>query len=171
MIDMFERGQGIVKLDRINLNILACLQENGRITNQELADRVALSPSACLTRTRRLEEEGYVDGYRANVALDKIGPVLSAFMEVTLESHFPEDFDKFGKYIDSRDEIVSAFMLGATFDYLLHVVVRDMAQLRALSDEILGAEIGVVKLNTLPVLEDCKRFGGYPVRQLVPDAP
>lgn len=160
-----------MKLDRINLNILACLQENGRITNQELADRVALSPSACLTRTKRLEEEGYVAGYHASLALDKIGPVLSAFMEVTLESHFPEDFKKFGAYIASRGEIVSAFMLGASFDYLLHVVVRDMAQLRALSDEIIGAEIGVVKLNTLPVLEDCKLFAGYPVRQLVPDAP
>jgi len=160
-----------MKLDRINLNILACLQENGRITNQELADKVALSPSACLTRTRRLEEEGYVTNYRADVALDKIGPVLSAFMEVTLESHFPEDFKKFDAYIASKEEIVSAYMLGATFDYLLRVVVRDMAQLRNLSDQILGAEIGVVKLNTLPVLDECKSFAGYPVRQLVADAP
>ncbi|NVJ69815.1 MAG: winged helix-turn-helix transcriptional regulator [Alphaproteobacteria bacterium] len=159
-----------MKLDRINLNILACLQENGRITNQELADKVALSPSACLTRTRRLEEEGYVTNYRAEVALDKIGPVLSAFMEVTLESHFPEDFEKFNSYVGSRDDIVSSYMLGATFDYLLRVVVRDMAQLRQLSDDILGAEIGVVKLNTLPVLEDCKTFSGYPVHRLVPDA-
>ncbi|WP_286828346.1 MULTISPECIES: Lrp/AsnC family transcriptional regulator [Kordiimonas] len=160
-----------MKLDRINLNILACLQENGRITNQELADKVALSPSACLTRTRRLEEEGYVTSYRADVALDKIGPVLSAFMEVTLESHFPDDFKKFDAYIASKEEIVSAYMLGATFDYLLRVVIRDMAQLRNLSDEILSAEIGVVKLNTLPVLEECKSFAGYPVRQLVADAP
>lgn len=158
-----------MKLDRINLNILACLQENGRITNQELADKVALSPSACLTRTKRLEEEGYVTRYRAEVALDKIGPVLSAFMEVTLESHFPTDFERFNRYLSAREEIVSAYMLGATFDYLLRVVVRDMAQLRRLSDEILGAEIGVVKLNTLPVLEDCKPFSGYPVRRLVPD--
>lgn len=158
-----------MKLDRINLNILACLQENGRITNQELAEQVALSPSACLTRTRRLEEEGYVTRYRAEVALDRIGPILSAFMEVTLESHFPNDFNKFDDYVVTRPEIVSAYMLGATFDYLLHVVVRDMAQLRHLSDEILGAEIGVIKLNTLPVLAECKSYSGYPIRQLVPD--
>jgi len=158
-----------LKLDRINLNILACLQEDGRITNQELADKVALSPSACLTRTRWLEDEGFVTHYRGEVALDRIGPVLSAFMEVTLESHFPGDFDRFNAYVATKQEIITACMLGASFDYLLRVVVRDMAQLRSLSDEILGAEIGVIKLNTLPVLEDCKAFSGYPIRILVPD--
>ncbi|MCJ9430661.1 Lrp/AsnC family transcriptional regulator [Kordiimonas marina] len=158
-----------MKLDRINLNILACLQENARITNQDLAEKVNLSPSACLTRTRRLEAEGYITRYRADVALDRVGPVLSAFMEVTLESHFPNDFKKFDAYIAQKKEIVSGFMLGASFDYLLRVVVRDMAQLRRLSDEMLGADIGVIKLHTLPVLEDCKVFSGYPLEALLAD--
>ena len=156
-----------MKLDRINLNILACLQENARITNQDLAEKVNLSPSACLTRTRRLESEGYITRYRADVALDRVGPALSAFMEVTLESHFPNELKAFSSYIADKEEIVSGFMLGASFDYLLRVVVRDMAQLRRLSDELLGAGIGVVKLHTLPVLEDCKTFSGYPLEALL----
>ncbi len=149
-----------------DLKILEFLQRDGRITNQELAEKVALSPSACLARVKRLENEGYIEGYRTKIRLEKLGPILMAFMEVTLGSHFPEDFKRFEAYIDKRSEIVESFIVGSHFDYLIEVVVSDMTQLRALSNEILEAQLGVVKLNTLPVIERNKPFSGYPLEKL-----
>ena len=150
-----------------DLKILQCLQQNGRITNQDLADEVALSPSACLARVKKLESDGFIEGYRTKIRLEKLGPVLMAFMEVTLGSHYPEDFRRFEKYIVEKREIVESFIVGSHFDYLIQAVVSDMTQLRDLSNEILEAELGVVKLNTLPVIERNKPFSGYPLKSLV----
>ena len=75
------------KLDRIDLKILAKLQQEGRITNVELADAVGLSPSPCLTRVKRLEKAGYITGYGAHVNFGKLGEYLTVFTEVTLSEH------------------------------------------------------------------------------------
>jgi len=153
-------------MDRKDLKILQLLQKNGRITNQDLAEAVALSPSACLTRVKRLETEGYIEGYRTKITLEKLGPVLMAFMEVTLGSHYPKDFKRFESYINDRSEIVESFVVGSHFDYLLQAVVADMSQLRQLSNDILEAELDVIKLNILPVIERNKPFIGYPLATL-----
>jgi len=155
-----------MRLDKRNLEILKLLQKNGRITNQELADKVSLSPSACLARVKNLEEQGYIEGFRAKINFEKLGPVLMAFMEVTLTSHFPEDFKKFDAFLQSSSQIVESFVVGAHFDYLLEVVVSDMTELRNLSNQLLESNLGVAKLNTIPVIERNKAFCGYPLNKL-----
>ena len=155
-----------MRLDAKDLKLLQLLQQNGRITNQELAEKVALSPSACLARVKRLENEGFIEGFRTKIRLERLGPVLMAFMEVTLGSHYPQDFKKFESYVAAVDEIVECFVVGSHFDYLLQAVISDMTELRNLSNQLLEANLGVAKLNTLPVIERNKPFAGYPLEKL-----
>lgn len=155
-----------MELDDRNLRILEILQQDGRKSNLDLAAEVALSPSACLTRVKWLEDHGFIKGYRVRLDLEKLGPVLTAFLEVTMGSHFPEDFNKFNDYIAAQDEIVESFVVGAHFDFLLQVVVSDMTSLRQLSNRILQADLGVVKLNTIPAIERNIPFTGYPISRL-----
>ncbi len=153
-------------LDKKNLQILTRLQQDGRISNQQLAEAVALSPSACLARVRYLEDNGFIEGYRTKVSLAKLGTVLMAFIEVTLTNHFPQDFNKFDHFLANREEVVEIFVVGAHFDYLLQVVVSDMTELRNLSNQLLQSDLGITKLNTLPVIETSKPFIGYPLAKI-----
>ena len=83
-----------VKLDRIDVNTLAQLQRNGRISNVDLAKSVALSPTSCLIRVKRLEYAGYITSYNARINLSKVGGTMTVFTEVTLSRHHREDFIK-----------------------------------------------------------------------------
>ena len=100
------------KLDRIDLRILAQLQKNGRITNVDLADAVALSPSPCLIRVKRLEKAGYISGYGAHLRLEKLGDTLTVFTEITLNDHHREDFVRFETAIREVDEILAGLVAG-----------------------------------------------------------
>ncbi|MDJ1157724.1 Lrp/AsnC family transcriptional regulator [Chelatococcus sp. SYSU_G07232] len=159
-----------MKLDRINLRILEELQKNARITNQDLAERVNLSPSACLSRMRRLEEEGLIGRYLAEVAIDRIASTLKAFVEITLENHRQADFRRFDQAIARQPEVVASYKVSGRFDYLLMVVVPDMNRLRQLSDELIEAEIGIAKFVTVPIIEQTKLFDGYPLREMIAGA-
>lgn len=156
-----------MSLDPKNLQILKLLQQSGRITNQTLADKVALSPSACLARVKALEQQGYIQGYRTKIALEKLGPVIIAFMEVTLGNHSLDDFKQFENFLAEIEEVVETFVVGAHFDYLLQVVVSDMTELKYLSNRILEANLGIIKLNTIPVIETSKAFSGYPLQKIL----
>lgn len=151
-------------LDRIDRRILATLQAEGRLTNQALAERVALSPSACLARVRRLEEAGIIQGYHARLdpfSLD-IGMVL--FAEVTLKAHGPEALARFDAAIATIPEIVEASHVSGPYDYLLKVVVRDMAEWTGLRERLTGPEAGADRINTHVLMRKPKIFVGYPVR-------
>nr|WP_292551399.1 winged helix-turn-helix transcriptional regulator [Mesorhizobium sp.] len=86
---------GLPKLDRIDINILAQLQQNARLANVDLAQAVGLSPSPCLSRLRRLEKAGYIASYNASFHLSKLVEHITVFTEVTLNGHRREDFIKF----------------------------------------------------------------------------
>ena len=94
---------GPLKLDRIDINILAHLQRNGRVTNVDLADAVSLSPSPCLLRVKRLEKAGYITGYNAHIDIAKLGETVVVFTQVTLSDHHREDFAKFEAGIGAVD--------------------------------------------------------------------
>ena len=81
-----------MKLDRIDIKILHELQKNGRVTNVELAELVSLSPSPCLIRVKKLQAEGYIEGYSAQINMTKLGQTLTVFTEVTLKNHRQIDF-------------------------------------------------------------------------------
>lgn len=101
----------MIRLDRIDINILVQLQLDGRLTNVELASRVGLSPSPCLQRTKRLEKAGFITSYRAQVELAKIGDSVMVFTEVTLSDHRRNDFIKFEREIRRWESVVECHLV------------------------------------------------------------
>lgn len=114
-------------LDRYDRQILRALQGNGRISNQELADSISLSPSPCLRRVRQLEQQGLIDGYVALLNARKLGLTLLAFIQVSMDKHTPERFARFEALIDSYPEVLECHLItGQSADYLMKVIVADM---------------------------------------------
>jgi len=151
------------KLDRIDRKILAALQEDARLTNQALSERVALSPSACLARVRRLEQLGVIQGYHARLdpfALD-IGLVL--YVDITLDGHTPAELAAFEKAIGVLPQVVEASHVTGSFDYILKVVVSDMAEWTRIAEDFASADLGVNRINSYVVMRKPKFFVGYPI--------
>ena len=114
-------------LDRLDRQILEHLQRDGRLANQDLADRIGLSPSPCLRRVRALEKRGFITGYRAMVDGRKLGFALMALVHITLDRHTQERFANFDAKIRVLPEVLECLLVaGEEADYVLKVVVRDM---------------------------------------------
>lgn len=114
-------------LDRFDRHILELLQQDGRLSNQELADRIGLSPSPCLRRVRALEERGVIAGYRALVDARKLGLSLMALVHIALDRHTPERFTNFEARVRALPEVLECLLItGEEADYQLKAVVRDM---------------------------------------------
>jgi Lrp/AsnC family transcriptional regulator, leucine-responsive regulatory protein len=153
-------------LDRTDLRILAVLQGEGRITNAELAERVSLSPSACLRRLQRLESDRIITGYAAQIDPEAIGLGLQAFVRVQLSKHESEAIDDFTARVNRWDEVVACHALTGDMDYLLHVHVADLKDFsRFLLDHLLNAA-GVADVNSSFVLRTVKRSPSLPLTQL-----
>ena len=122
-----------MKLDRYDQHILDVLQEDGRINNQDLADRIGLSPSPCLRRVRALEESGLIEGYRALVNAKKLGLSLMALIHISMDKHTPERFANFEAAVSELPEVLECLLItGQDADYQLKVLVRDMDHYQAL---------------------------------------
>ena len=120
-------------LDRYDREILNILQEEGRISNQDLAERVGLSPSPCLRRVRALEDSGVILGYHALLDAQKLGFSLMALIHISMDAHTPERFAGFESAIREIPEILECLLItGQDADYQLKVVVADMESYRAL---------------------------------------
>lgn len=151
------------KLDRIDRRILAALQSDGRLTNQALSERVALSPSACLARVRRLERLGVIQGYHARLDPFMIDVGMVLFAEVTLKRHGAEDLARFEAAIDAVPEIVEASHVTGAYDYLLKIVAADMTEWTSIADGLTGSALGVERIVTHVLMSKPKIFVGYPV--------
>ena len=116
-----------MKLDRYDKKILEILQAEGRIHNQDLADRIGLSASPCLRRVRALEESGLILGYRAMLDARKLGLTLMALIHISMDVHTPERFDHFEAAVALLPEVLECLLItGQDADYQLKVAVRDM---------------------------------------------
>ncbi|MDX1594199.1 MAG: Lrp/AsnC family transcriptional regulator [Gammaproteobacteria bacterium] len=117
----------VVRLDRYDRRILDELQQNGRLTNLELAERIGLSPSPCLRRVRALEESGIIAGYRALLDARRLGLTLMALLSISMDRHTPERFARFDAIVAELPEVLECLLItGREADYQLKVVVRDM---------------------------------------------
>lgn len=122
-----------MKIDRYDRRILEILQQEGRISNQELAERIGLSQSPCLRRVRALEENGMIRGYRALLDAKKLGLTLYALIHISMDRHTPERFANFEKKIRALPEVLECLLItGQEADYQLKVVVSDMDAYQAL---------------------------------------
>lgn len=113
-------------LDEIDRHILFELQQNGRMTNQELADRVGLTPSPCLRRVRALEESGVISGYAAVVDPESVDLPITAFVHLTLDNHSQDAVARVEEEIASIPDVIEAYLLAGDADYLLRVAVPSL---------------------------------------------
>jgi DNA-binding Lrp family transcriptional regulator len=150
-------------LDRIDRRILAALQADARMTNQALSERVALSPSACLARVRRLERLGVIQGYHARLDPFTLGAGLVLYADITLEGHTPAELAAFEEAIAALPQVVEASHVTGTFDYILKVVVANMAEWTRIAESLASSDLGVDRINSHVVMREPKFFVGYPV--------
>jgi Lrp/AsnC family leucine-responsive transcriptional regulator len=142
-----------VKLDRYDQRILEELQREGRISNQDLAERIGLSPSPCLRRVRALEEAGIITGYRAVLDARKLGLNLIAILSISMDKHTPERFERFDAAVRAMPEVLECLLItGRDADYQLKVIVRDMDAYQELLLERITRIEGVTGVHSSFVL-------------------
>jgi DNA-binding Lrp family transcriptional regulator len=148
--------QESASLDSLDLRLLAALQDNGRLTNQEIGERIGLSPSQCSRRRVALEEAGLIRGYRADLAAEALGFRLLVFINVTLAAHSRDNARAFRDLITRVDEVQEAYALTGDADYLLKVVVRDLKDLSVLVNDVLLPHETVARVRSSIVLDRLK---------------
>ena len=143
-------------LDPVDRRLLRALQEDGRLSNAELARRCNLSPAACFERVRRLRERKVITGYAALVDPAKVGRGLLIFVEVHLDRTTGEVFDAFAEAVRRQPEVLECHMVAGGFDYLIKARVGDMDAYRAFLGDVLVKMPGVRETRTYAVLEEVK---------------
>ncbi|ANN76705.1 Lrp/AsnC family transcriptional regulator [Bordetella flabilis] len=146
-------------LDRTDRRILAELQRDGRLTNQELADRVSLSPSPCLRRVRRLEDEGYIRRYVALVDADKVGFGLVAYVTIRLNKHSGSShapMSDFARDVQAWPEVVACYAMTGDMDYLLRIQVQDLAHFSRFAMDTLMQHASVIDMRSSFALQKIK---------------
>ncbi|MCO4054901.1 MAG: Lrp/AsnC family transcriptional regulator [Bosea sp.] len=164
MHDISARGANLpLDIDARDRSILRLLQESGRITNAELAERVYLSPSACLRRVKQLEDSGLIKGY-AMILDEKIaGFPGTAYVSVTLDQQGRASLDRFEKAVMQYEEVLECYLLAGNHDYLVRVAYRDSADFERIHSEIITQLPGVSRVNSTMTLRTIKRTSALPV--------
>ena len=149
-------------LDRIDVRILRALQDEGRLTNADLATRVNVSAATCHRRTQRLFEEGYITGVRAEIAPATVGLGALVMVGVVLDRSTPESFAAFEEAVHKLKEVLDCNLVAGDFDYLLKIRVRDMADFNKLHGQKLIALPGVRQTRTFFVMKEVKENARLP---------
>src|SRR5438105_1401776 len=156
----------MVSLDSFDLKILAALQDDGRPTNQQLADIAGLSASQCSRRRMRLEEDRVISGYRAELAAEALGFNVIAFIHITLATHSPDNARKFRMLVNRVDDIQEAYSLTGDADYLLKAVLRDLKSLSDIVNNVLLPHQSVAHVRSSIVLDRLKETQKLPLKEL-----
>lgn len=152
-----------MKLDRYDRAILAQLQKDGRISNVELASRVDLSESACLRRVRALEQTGLIERYAALVNQHKVGLPGDVFVSITLQREEQGDLDAFEAAVQRIPEVMECYLMTGEFDYLLRLVVADMADFERIHRQHLTRLPGVARVHSSVALRAVRRTTELPL--------
>jgi DNA-binding Lrp family transcriptional regulator len=158
----------MVSVDVFDLRILGALQDDGRLTNQELAEIAGLSASQCSRRRMRLEAEKVIAGYRAELASEALGFSVIAFIQITLATHSPDNAKKFRALVNRIDDIQEAYSLTGDADYVLKAVLRDLKSLSDIVNNVLMPHPSVAHVRSSIVLDRLKDSARLPLRELTP---
>ena len=150
-------------LDPTDRKILALLQRDGRVSIADLAQQVGLSPSPCLRRVRLLEQAGIIARYVAMVDQQAVGLPISVFVSIKLESQREEALTKFGKSIERWPEVLECYLMTGPRDYLLRVVVSDLAAYERFLKQKLTRLAGIASIESSFALEQVKYTNSLPV--------
>lgn len=156
---------GIANLDSFDLRLLSALQDDARLTNQQLGERIGLSASQCSRRRAALEAAGFIRAYRAELAAEALGLQVLAFVQVTLTAHSGTNSRRFRDLLAQVEEIQEAYAMTGDTDYLLKAIVPDLKGLSRLVNETLLAHDSVARVRSSIVLEKLKDSGRLPLRQ------
>lgn len=156
-----------LRLDRIDINILARLQKDARLTNVMLADAVGLSPSPCLQRVKRLEKAGYIESYRARIRVSKLLDAATVFTEITLSDHRRDDFIKFERGIRQCEFVEECHLVSGGYDYLVKFVTRSVSHYQEVIEGILERNIGVEKYFSYIVIKTLLDNDAVPLTSLL----
>ncbi|MDH5578867.1 MAG: Lrp/AsnC family transcriptional regulator [Betaproteobacteria bacterium] len=159
-------AQRNASLDRTDRRILQELQADGRLTNQQLAERVALSPSPCLRRVRALERAGVIRGYAALLEPRAVGLELLAYVTVKLEKRGKMPVEQFARAVESWPEVIACFSMTGDMDYLMRVQVEDLEHYSSFIMDRLLKQPGVIDIRTNFVLERIKETTALPLAHL-----
>ena len=151
-------------LDRKDKNILDTLQKDGRISNVRLSEAVGLSEAACLRRVRALEKAGCITGYAARVNSAKLGLGANVFVEITLHQEQQRDLQAFEAAVAGVPEVMECYLVTGQYDYLLRVVVRDLADFERIHRQSITSLPGVSRVQTSFALRAVKKESSLPIR-------
>jgi Lrp/AsnC family transcriptional regulator of ectoine degradation len=135
-------------LDATEIRILSAVQQHGQLSKTRLAELVNLSPTPCWARLVRLKAAGYIRGYHAELALDRIIDFTQVVVTISLTHHRKTDFDRFETYIRGLDEVIDCIATGGGMDYVMKVATPTLAAFQSLMDEMLSAELSIDRYMT-----------------------
>jgi DNA-binding Lrp family transcriptional regulator len=153
-----------MEIDRIDRELLDLLQRDGRITNAALAEQVHLSESACLRRVRALEQSGLIAGYGAQINQEKAGFPVNVFVNITLDRQDQADLQSFEQTVRRIPEVMECYLMSGDYDYLLRVVVSDMADFERIHSQHLTRLPGVVRVHSSFALRTVQKSAAVPIR-------
>jgi Lrp/AsnC family leucine-responsive transcriptional regulator len=160
---MNKKPQSPKTLDRIDRRILECLQNDGRISNVQLARKVNLTPTPCIERVKRLERQGFILGYTAILNPELVNASLLVFVEIDLSHKSPDAFKKFREEARKLPEIMECHLVSGNFDYLIKARVSDMKTYRKLLGEKILSLPGVNGSRSYVVMEEVKETPNLPL--------
>ena len=153
-------------MDAFDIKLLAALQNDGRLTNNDLAERVGLSASQCSRRRTALEDAGIIASYHARLSAEALGLTVTAFVEIKLATHSPANSKQFHKLIADLDEVQDACSLTGDADYLLKLVVPDLKALSRILSEVFLPHASIQHVRSSIVLDHLKQSAMLPLRHL-----
>jgi len=154
-------------IDALDLKILGALQQEGRLTNQSLAEQVSLSASACHARVRRLEKEGYIEGYRATLKPELLGRPLTVFALIALERHGRQGQKAFETHLKSLTAVTECFELSGQWDYLVRFVATGIEDYQTITESLIDdPKLGVGQITSHVVMRNVQPFAGIPLGDL-----
>ena len=143
-------------LDATDIRILSAVHKHGHLSKARLGEIVNLSPSPCLARLNRLKAAGYIRGYHADIALDRIRDVTQVIVTIALTHHRKSDFERFEARIAGLDEVVECIATGGGMDYVLKVYTPSLTAFQDLMERLLEAELGIDRYMTYIVTRQIK---------------
>ncbi|NQU57957.1 MAG: Lrp/AsnC family transcriptional regulator [Rhodospirillales bacterium] len=152
-----------MKLDDIDVTILKNLQEEGRLSNADLAERIHLSPSACLRRVRLLEESGIIEGYTMIVNQAAIGKLSTIFVEVSLTSQSETNLADFEAAVADCPEIMECYLMAGSFDYLLRIAASDASDYERIHTMYLSRLPNVMRIQSNFALRTVSKKRAFPI--------
>jgi DNA-binding Lrp family transcriptional regulator len=158
-------------MDDFDIKLLGALQNDGRLTNNELGEKVGLSGSQCSRRRAALEQEGVIEGYHAALSPEALGLAVLAFVQVRLATHSPDNSQRFRELVDRTAEVQEAYALTGEADYLVKIAVPDLKALSRILNDVFLAHGSVAQVHSSVVLDRLKKTVGLPLNHLRDEKP